>query len=172
MGTRYKIRLKKRVMTGPWPTSNVLAMEQNQAQEKESSRGHGQRWCHHYRPTRQWYGAKIIAILYALPLVHRTGGGKNSPQNVQPLHVVAKCAPADQVRFALLDWGFAPRLGLNSQAAGNSAVTLAQVIDEKLVTLHAVCIAWRSRKPGKYTGQKCQFGTLHTWHIVQLVTLV
>ena len=35
-----------------------------------------------------------------------------------------------------------------------------------------VCIARHSRIPGKYMGQKWQFGTLHTWNIVQLVTLV
>ena len=26
---------------------------------------------HHYRPPRHWYGANIIAILYAPPLVHQ-----------------------------------------------------------------------------------------------------
>ena len=38
IGTRNKIRPKKRVLTGPWPTSVCRHWEQNQAQEKSCDR--------------------------------------------------------------------------------------------------------------------------------------
>ena len=58
-----------------------------------------------------WYGANIIAILYAPPLVYQTRGGKYNPQNMHPLQVVAECTLVDQVRFCVAGLGLCTKIG-------------------------------------------------------------
>ena len=59
-----------------------------------------------------WYGANIIAILYAPPLVHQTGGGTYGPQNMHPLQVGAECTLVDQVHFCVAGLGLCTRIGV------------------------------------------------------------
>ena len=54
--------------------------------------GHGQRYCHHYRPARRWHGANIIAILYAPPLVHQTAEGNTAAERGAKSEVAHKWA--------------------------------------------------------------------------------
>ena len=50
--------------------------------------------------------------IYALPLVHQTGGGKYSTQNMHLLQVVAECTLVHQVRFCVARLGLCPRIGV------------------------------------------------------------
>ena len=85
----------------------------------------------------------MIACLYAPPLVHQTSGGKYSPQNINPLQVVAQCTLVDEVGFCVARLGLCTRIGVKPTShAQLRYYLLGQLIDEKLVTLQlARCIS-------------------------------